>query len=251
MLVAKQPTERVFDQAIKKLPSQTPPRCYIPARLFEDIQSADLLKKAGVAAARVKSEVEKSGDTTFKALETYGRDRVEQAGKLDPVIGCNEEIRRAVHILSRRTINNLFLLQSGGLLDHDPPPPLMLDHDPSPPRLLDHELSPMIFQVMTQVHWCHPTEYKKYVEKDAAFERRFQQDRALVDAAHLSAHYIAAGAQAPAGPMLAPSLQPDEIDEGKSIVVLVQTSNGPWNDDDDGDNDNARPLKRIKDVDEI
>ncbi|GAY55937.1 hypothetical protein CUMW_167920, partial [Citrus unshiu] len=121
MLVAKQPTERVFDQAIKKLPSQTPPRCYIPAsttlnrRLFEDIQSADLLKKAGVVAARVKSKVEKSGDTTFKALETYGRDRVEQAGKLDPVIGCNEEIRRAVHILSRRTINNLFLLQSGGL----------------------------------------------------------------------------------------------------------------------------------------
>lgn len=43
----------------------------------------------------------------------------------------------------------------------------------------------------------------------------------------------------------------EEIDEGKSIVVLVQTSNGPWNDDDDGDNDNARPLKRIKDVDEI
>lgn len=84
--------------------------------LFEDIQSADLLKKAGVAAARVKSEVEKSGDTTFKALETYGRDRVEQAGKLDPVIGCNEEIRRAVHILSRRTINNLFLLQRGGLV---------------------------------------------------------------------------------------------------------------------------------------
>lgn len=42
----------------------------------------------------------------------------------------------------------------------------------------------------------------------------------------------------------------EEIDEGKSIVVLVQTSNGPWNDDDDGDNDNARPLKRIKDVDE-
>lgn len=84
--------------------------------LFEDIQSADLLKKAGVAAARVKSEVEKSGDTTFKALETYGRDRVEQAGKLDPVIGCNEEIRRAVHILSRRTTNNLFLLQRGGLV---------------------------------------------------------------------------------------------------------------------------------------
>ncbi|KAK7354236.1 hypothetical protein VNO80_19695 [Phaseolus coccineus] len=149
--------ERVFSQALKKLPSQTPPPDEVPAStnlmkairraqtlqktrgdthlavdqlilgLLEDSQIAELLKEAGVAASKVKSEVEKlrgkegkkvecaTGDTTFQALHTYGRDLVEQAGKLDPVIGRDEEIRRVVRILSRRTKNNPVLIGEPGV----------------------------------------------------------------------------------------------------------------------------------------
>ncbi|GMI95243.1 heat shock protein 101 [Hibiscus trionum] len=154
---AAQAAERVFNQALKKLPSQSPPPDEIPAStslikvirraqaaqkvhgdtylavdqliigLLDDSQIADLIKEAGVAPARVKSEVEKlrgkegkkvesaSGDTTFQALKTYGRDLVEQAGKLDPVIGRDEEIRRVVRILSRRTKNNPVLIGEPGV----------------------------------------------------------------------------------------------------------------------------------------
>ncbi|XAR63790.1 hypothetical protein NMG60_11023873 [Bertholletia excelsa] len=149
--------ERVFNQAMKKLPSQTPAPDEIPASttlikvmrraqssqksrgdshlavdqlilgLLEDSQIGDLLKEAGVSTARVKSEVEKlrgnegrkvesaSGDTTFQALKTYGRDLVEQAGKLDPVIGRDDEIRRVIRILSRRTKNNPILIGEPGV----------------------------------------------------------------------------------------------------------------------------------------
>ncbi|KMS97775.1 hypothetical protein BVRB_5g123390 [Beta vulgaris subsp. vulgaris] len=95
--------------------------------IIEDSQIGDLLKEAGVAVAKVKAEVEKlrgkdnkkvesaTGDTTFQALKTYGRDLVEQAGKLDPVIGRDEEIRRVVRILSRRTKNNPVLIGEPGV----------------------------------------------------------------------------------------------------------------------------------------
>ncbi|BAT79698.1 hypothetical protein LR48_Vigan04g043800 [Vigna angularis] len=149
--------ERVFSQALKKLPSQSPPPDEVPAStslikairraqslqktrgdthlavdqlilgLLEDSQISELLREAGVAASKVKSEVEKlrgkegrkvesaTGDTTFQALNTYGRDLVEQAGKLDPVIGRDEEIRRVVRILSRRTKNNPVLIGEPGV----------------------------------------------------------------------------------------------------------------------------------------
>ncbi|MBA0848257.1 hypothetical protein Goshw_030258 [Gossypium schwendimanii] len=154
---AAQSAERIFNQALKKLPSQSPAPDEIPAStslikvlrraqaaqkargdthlavdqlilgLLEDSQVADLIKEAGVAPAKVKSEVEKlrgkegrkvesaSGDTTFQALKTYGRDLVEQAGKLDPVIGRDEEIRRVIRILSRRTKNNPVLIGEPGV----------------------------------------------------------------------------------------------------------------------------------------
>ncbi|KAL8143930.1 hypothetical protein V2J09_016962 [Rumex salicifolius] len=95
--------------------------------LLEDSQIGDLLKEAGVASAKVRIEVEKlrgkdgkkvesaSGDTNFQALKTYGRDLVEQAGKLDPVIGRDEEIRRVIRILSRRTKNNPVLIGEPGV----------------------------------------------------------------------------------------------------------------------------------------
>ncbi|MGE4274309.1 MAG: ATP-dependent chaperone ClpB [Desulfitobacterium sp.] len=54
---------------------------------------------------------------TFQALEQYGRNLVEQArrGKLDPVIGRDEEIRRVIQILSRRTKNNPVLIGEPGV----------------------------------------------------------------------------------------------------------------------------------------
>ncbi len=56
-------------------------------------------------------------ETTYQALEKYGIDLVEQArrGKLDPVIGRDEEIRRVVLILSRKTKNNPVLIGEPGV----------------------------------------------------------------------------------------------------------------------------------------
>ncbi|KAK8938100.1 Chaperone protein ClpB1 [Platanthera guangdongensis] len=95
--------------------------------ILEDAQIGDCLKEAGISSSKVRSEVEKlrgkegkkvesaSGDTNFQALKTYGRDLVEQAGKLDPVIGRDEEIRRVVRIISRRTKNNPVLIGEPGV----------------------------------------------------------------------------------------------------------------------------------------
>ncbi|MGH8993159.1 MAG: type VI secretion system ATPase TssH, partial [Acidimicrobiia bacterium] len=53
----------------------------------------------------------------YQALEKYGRDLTEAArqGKLDPVIGRDEEIRRVIQVLSRRTKNNPVLLGEAGV----------------------------------------------------------------------------------------------------------------------------------------
>jgi ATP-dependent Clp protease ATP-binding subunit ClpB len=54
---------------------------------------------------------------TYEALKKYGRDLVEEArsGKLDPVIGRDEEVRRVIRILSRRTKNNPVLIGEAGV----------------------------------------------------------------------------------------------------------------------------------------
>ena len=64
--------------------------------------------------ARVTSQ---DPEATFQALEQYGRDLVEEArrGKLDPVIGRDEEIRRVIQVLSRRTKNNPVLIGEPGV----------------------------------------------------------------------------------------------------------------------------------------
>jgi ATP-dependent Clp protease ATP-binding subunit ClpB len=56
-------------------------------------------------------------EETFQALERYGRDLTEEArrGKLDPVIGRDEEIRRVIQVLSRRTKNNPVLIGEPGV----------------------------------------------------------------------------------------------------------------------------------------
>ncbi len=56
-------------------------------------------------------------EATFQALEQYGRDLTEAArqGKLDPVIGRDDEIRRVIQVLSRRTKNNPVLIGEPGV----------------------------------------------------------------------------------------------------------------------------------------
>jgi ATP-dependent Clp protease ATP-binding subunit ClpB len=56
-------------------------------------------------------------EETYEALEKYGRDltKLAEAGKLDPVIGRDEEIRRVIQVLSRRTKNNPVLIGEPGV----------------------------------------------------------------------------------------------------------------------------------------
>ncbi|MGA9350680.1 MAG: Clp protease N-terminal domain-containing protein, partial [Anaerolineae bacterium] len=56
-------------------------------------------------------------ESTYQALEKYGRDMTQLArrGKLDPVIGRDEEIRRVIQVLSRRTKNNPVLIGEAGV----------------------------------------------------------------------------------------------------------------------------------------
>ena len=65
-------------------------------------------------SARITSE---DPEGTFQSLEKYGRDltALARAGKLDPVIGRDEEIRRVVQVLSRRTKNNPVLIGEPGV----------------------------------------------------------------------------------------------------------------------------------------
>jgi ATP-dependent Clp protease ATP-binding subunit ClpB len=65
-------------------------------------------------AQRVTSQ---NPETTYQSLEKYGRDMTElaRAGKLDPVIGRDAEIRRVIQVLNRRTKNNPVLIGEAGV----------------------------------------------------------------------------------------------------------------------------------------
>jgi ATP-dependent Clp protease ATP-binding subunit ClpB len=76
----------------------------------------ELLKKiAEVTAGRRVTSADPEG--TYQALSKFGRDLTEAAesGKLDPVIGRDEEIRRVIQVLSRRTKNNPVLIGEPGV----------------------------------------------------------------------------------------------------------------------------------------
>jgi ATP-dependent Clp protease ATP-binding subunit ClpB len=90
--------------------------------------AAQLLKQHGVTRDRIVNEALKSvrgsqrvtnqnPEGTYQALERYGRDLTELARKekLDPVIGRDEEIRRVIQVLSRRTKNNPVLIGEPGV----------------------------------------------------------------------------------------------------------------------------------------
>jgi ATP-dependent Clp protease ATP-binding subunit ClpB len=75
------------------------------------------LKDAVMAVRGNKKVDSRNPESTYDALEKYGRDLTRAAldGKLDPVIGRDDEIRRAVQILSRRTKNNPIFLGEPGV----------------------------------------------------------------------------------------------------------------------------------------
>jgi ATP-dependent Clp protease ATP-binding subunit ClpB len=86
-----------------------------------------LLSQAGTDASRLKTAIndvrgsqkvtDQNPEGTYESLEKYGRDLTSAArdGKLDPVIGRDEEIRRTIQILSRRTKNNPVLIGEPGV----------------------------------------------------------------------------------------------------------------------------------------
>jgi ATP-dependent Clp protease ATP-binding subunit ClpB len=90
-------------------------------------QSGTILKAQGVTRERIlkvltairgKQRVtSKDPEATYEALSRYGRDLTEMAakGKLDPVIGRDDEIRRCMQVLSRRTKNNPVLVGEPGV----------------------------------------------------------------------------------------------------------------------------------------
>lgn len=87
------------------------------ARILKDAgaNAKDML--AAIQALRQGQNVKsQSADDNYQSLEKYAKNLVEQArsGKLDPVVGRDEEIRRVLQILSRRTKNNPILIGEPG-----------------------------------------------------------------------------------------------------------------------------------------
>jgi ATP-dependent Clp protease ATP-binding subunit ClpB len=70
-----------------------------------------------IRALRPQSVTSQTAEDTYQALQRYGRDLTEDArqGRLDPVIGRDEEIRRTIQVLSRRTKNNPVLIGEPGV----------------------------------------------------------------------------------------------------------------------------------------
>jgi len=89
--------------------------------------SGIMLREAGLTKKRLETVLKEvrgsqrvttqNPEETYQALEKYGRDLTQMAakGKLDPVIGRDEEIRRVIQVLSRRTKNNPVLIGEPGV----------------------------------------------------------------------------------------------------------------------------------------
>ncbi len=123
---------RVFDtaeEAAKKAGDQfvTAERLLLALALSKGTAAADALKQAGLTPQALNTAINdlrkgRTADTAtaeaqYEALKRYTRDLTDEAraGKLDPVIGRDEEIRRTVQVLSRRTKNNPVLIGEPGV----------------------------------------------------------------------------------------------------------------------------------------
>ncbi len=93
----------------------------------KDYQMKQLIKKYDINEKHLKEIISQirgnqrvtrqNPEATYEALEKYGRDLVEEVkeGKIDPVIGRDEEIRNVIRILSRKTKNNPVLIGEPGV----------------------------------------------------------------------------------------------------------------------------------------
>lgn len=127
-----QPLAKVFstaEEAAKKAGDSfvTVERLLVALAIEPSASTSASLKKAGVTATslnQVINEIRKgrtadtaSAEQGFDALKKYARDLTAEArdGKLDPVIGRDDEIRRTIQVLSRRTKNNPVLIGEPGV----------------------------------------------------------------------------------------------------------------------------------------
>jgi ATP-dependent Clp protease ATP-binding subunit ClpB len=125
-------TARLFDQAEKLADKAgdsfvTVERLLMALAIAAGTEAANALKQAGVSPQSLNRAIEalRQGRTAdspaaeqgYDALKKYTRDLTEAAreGKLDPVIGRDEEIRRTIQVLSRRTKNNPVLIGEPGV----------------------------------------------------------------------------------------------------------------------------------------
>jgi ATP-dependent Clp protease ATP-binding subunit ClpB len=123
---------RVFDAAEKAAEKTgdsyvTAERLLLALALDKSNEAGKILKDAGVSAQTLNAAIEalrkgrtansSSAENAYDALKKYARDLTQAArdGKLDPVIGRDEEIRRTIQVLSRRTKNNPVLIGEPGV----------------------------------------------------------------------------------------------------------------------------------------
>ncbi len=88
------------------------------ARLLKDAgATSDMLKTAILELRKGKTVTDQHSENTYNALNKYAINLTERAaeGKLDPIIGRDDEIRRVLHILSRRKKNNPILIGEAGV----------------------------------------------------------------------------------------------------------------------------------------
>jgi ATP-dependent Clp protease ATP-binding subunit ClpB len=102
-------------------------RLLLALALEKDSDAGKILSKAGVTPQNLNAAIEalrkgrtadsSSAENAYDALKKYSRDLTQAAreGKLDPVIGRDEEIRRTIQVLSRRTKNNPVLIGEPGV----------------------------------------------------------------------------------------------------------------------------------------
>ncbi len=102
-------------------------RLLLALALEKDSEAGKILSKAGVTPQNLNAAIEAlrkgrtadsaSAENAYDALKKYARDLTQAArdGKLDPVIGRDEEIRRTIQVLSRRTKNNPVLIGEPGV----------------------------------------------------------------------------------------------------------------------------------------
>jgi len=123
---------RVFDAAEKAADKAgdsfvTVERLLLGLTLEKSSEAATILAKGGVTAQNLNAAIETlrkgrtadsaTAENAYDALKKYARDLTQAArdGKLDPVIGRDEEIRRTIQVLSRRTKNNPVLIGEPGV----------------------------------------------------------------------------------------------------------------------------------------